>query len=111
VNTADIRDTSPGDVSPPMLLVDFPPKTGLKEVSLSPRDIAARSAVAIDNAMASIGEMAERVASTTGQLVHQPREVEVEFGLKLDATGGTFLARAGAEAHLVVKLRWQSTDG
>jgi preprotein translocase subunit SecD len=90
----------------PVVLVDFAPRAGLKEVSLSPRDVAARSSAALDSAVTSIRQVSERVASATRDLAHQPDEVEVEFGLKLDAATGALIARAGTEAHLTVTLRW-----
>lgn len=93
-----------------VLLVDFPAKAGLKEVSLSPRDLAARSSAAVDSAMASIKQMADRISDATAQLTHHPSEVGVEFGIKLDAAGGALIARAGAEAHLTVTLRWSSAS-
>jgi len=90
----------------PVVMVDFAPRAGLKEVSLSPRDLAARSSVALDSAMASIRQVSERVTLATKDLVQRPDEVEVEFGLKLDAVTGALIARTGAEAHLRVTLRW-----
>jgi Trypsin-co-occurring domain 1 len=93
------------------VLVDFAVRAGLKEVSLSPQDLAARSSAALDSAMASIRQMAERVASATEGLAQRPDEVEVEFGLKLDAAGGSLIARAGVEAHLTVTLTWKGAGG
>ncbi len=93
-----------------VLLVDFAPKAGLKEVSLRPQDLAARSAAALDSAMASIRHMSERVTAATRGLAQPPGEVTVEFGLKLDAAGGALVARAGAETHLVVTLRWSGKE-
>ena len=95
----------------PTVLVDFPARAGLKEVSLSPQDLAARSSAALDSAMTAIRQMAERVTSATGDLARRPDEIEVEFGLKLDAAGGALLARAGVEAHLTVTLKWDATEG
>jgi hypothetical protein len=94
----------------PVLQVDFAPKSGLKEVSLSPQDLVARSSAAVDSAMASIREIADRVSSTTSQIVNRPDEVSVEFGLKLDAAGGALIARAEVEAHFVVTLKWSVSD-
>jgi hypothetical protein len=95
----------------PIVLVDFGARAGLKEVSLSPQDLAARSSAALDSAMASIRQMSERVTSATKGLAQRPDEVEVEFGLKLDAAGGALIARAGVEAHLTVTLKWGGAGG
>jgi hypothetical protein len=111
VSTEEDLDSGSEGVPQSVVLVDFPPKAGLKEVSLSPQDLAKRSTAALDSAMASIKQMAERISTTTDRLAHRPSEVEVEFGLKLDAAGGALVARAGVEAHLVVTLRWTGTGG
>jgi len=37
----------------------------------------------------------------------QPDEVEVEFGLKMDAKAGAMLAAAGVEANYKVTLTWK----
>jgi len=95
----------------PVVLVDFAPRVGLKEVSLSPQDLVARSTVALDSAMVSIRDLSERITSATSDLARRPDEVEVEFGLKLDAAMGALIARAGGEAHLTVTLRWGGGDG
>jgi len=111
MSSSDTGSSSLSGAYQASLLVDFPPKAGLKEVSLSAQDLAARSAAAVDSAMNSIREMAERVSSTTERLARPPSDVEVEFGLKLDASGGALVARASVEAHLVVTLRWTSAGG
>ena len=35
-----------------------------------------------------------------------PERISVEFGLRLDASAGAVIAKAGVEAHFVVKLEW-----
>lgn len=92
------------------VLVDFAPRAGLKEVSLSPMDLAAQSSAALDSAMASIRQISERITSATRDLVRCPDEIQVEFGLKLDATMGALITRAGVESHLTVTLRWGSDE-
>lgn len=93
-----------------VVLVDFGPRAGLKEVSLSPQDLAARSAAALDSAMASIRQLSERIISATKDLARGPDEIEVEFGLKLDAAMGALITRVGGEAHLTVTIKWGGGD-
>lgn len=38
----------------------------------------------------------------------QPDELSVEFGIKLNAQAGAFLASAGTEANFKVSIKWQS---
>jgi hypothetical protein len=93
-------------VSRTTILVDFPPRAGLKDVTSKPAALAERSANALDAAMASIHDLADRVSTTVNNLVRQPAEAEVEFGVKLDAEAGALIAKSKMEAHIVVTLRW-----
>lgn len=74
----DQRLDKPDPSSQTRLLVDFAPRAGLKDVTSRPEALAARSAGAVDAAMASIHDLAERVNATVTGMVRQPREVEVE---------------------------------
>src|SRR5471032_1171649 len=102
--------TEPAHTHEPALLtpvlVDFPPRPGVKDVSLGRADLAAKSAEALDAAMASIRSMADRVTAAVASAAERPDEVSVEFGLKLDAAAGALLARAGTEAHVTVTMTW-----
>ena len=43
-------------------------------------------------------------------LPHQPEEVTIEFGVRLDLAAGAVIARTAVEAHLKVTLLWKRTD-
>jgi hypothetical protein len=94
------------------ILVEFAPKPGLREVSLSPADLAEKSAKALDSAMNTIHQMARRVAATAKSLsiAERPSQIEVEFGLKLDAAAGAVVAQASTEASFNVKLTWEREE-
>jgi hypothetical protein len=107
----DQSDTSqPTFASQTTILVDFPPRAGVKAVTSKPEALAARSVAAIDAAMDCIRDMADRVDRAVGGLVKPPSDVEVEFGVKLDAEAGALIARTGVEAHLTVTLKWSSDE-
>lgn len=92
------------------ILVELTPRPGLKQVSLSrlsPEEIAAKSKKALDSAMNTIHHMARRTVAMIDALTDPPTKVEAEFGLKLDAEGGAYLAKAGVEAGINVKLTWE----
>jgi hypothetical protein len=40
-------------------------------------------------------------------LPHQPDEIAVEFGIRLNAEAGAVIARTGTEGHLQVTLTWK----
>lgn len=88
------------------ILVEFHQRSGLRQVALSAPDAIARSTEAINQAMATIHGMAERLRSTVGQMSIRPDGVEVEFGIKFDTEAGAVIAKAGIEASVNVKLTW-----
>ena len=67
-----------------------------------------QSEKAINIAMGNIRSMARRVTKTMDQLEDKvrPNEVEVTFGINLDAEAGAFLAKASTGAQLAVNLKW-----
>jgi hypothetical protein len=55
----------------------------------------------------------ETVREATGQLIEEfqkltvaPDACEIIFGIKLNATAGVILAKAGSEANFSIKLTW-----
>jgi hypothetical protein len=92
------------------VLVEFTLRPGLREVSLSPDDIAEKSAKALDSAMNAIHHMARRVSAMIDTLSDRPAEVEVEFSLALDAEAGAMISKAGVEAGFNVKLTWKREE-
>jgi hypothetical protein len=60
----------------------------------------------VDGALDQVKTFASGVLDKFRTLPRQPDEVELEFGLKLNAAAGVVIARTEAEAHLTVKLTW-----
>jgi hypothetical protein len=91
------------------ILVEWSVRPGLQPVSLSPSQLAEKSAAALDSAMNTIHEMARRMIATVRaiDLADRPTTVEVEFGLKLDAEAGALVAKVATEAGITVKLVWK----
>jgi hypothetical protein len=79
----------------------------MRKVSLKPEDLVEKSAMALNAAMATITGMAQKVAADLKEL-KGPSQVEIGFGLKLDAEAGAIIAKAGAEGSISVKLTWQN---
>ena len=102
------------------ILVEFAPRApqpGLQETmrgwpSAPVGDIAEQSAKALNTAMNTIHNMARRVSDTIKALpmAERPSQIEVEFGLKLDAAAGAVIAQAGTEASFTVKLMWERRE-
>ncbi len=90
-----------------LILVDLNPSGKMKQVALKPEDLADKSKEAINKAMDTIHHMAERTIAAIDTVTNKPSEVEVEFGIKLDAESGALIAKTGAEASLTVKMVWK----
>jgi len=99
------------------ILVEFAPlqRPGVRQVSrvaLRPEEMAGKSAEALDKAMSTIRQMGNRVTKTIKsiEVVDRPTKVELEFGLKLDAEAGAYIAKASTEASFKVVLTWERPD-
>ncbi len=96
------------------ILVEFAPlhRPGTRPVTrlaLGPKDIAGKSALALDKAMSTIRQMGNRVTETVKSInvADRPSKVELEFGLKLDAEVGAYVAKTSTEASFKVLLTWE----
>jgi hypothetical protein len=97
------------------ILVEFTTGEGLRPVGLFSRkkepELAEKSNRAVNKAMDTIKNMAQRVHSTVETLDNRPKNVEVEFGIKFDAEVGVIVAKVTAEASMTVKLSWDNSSG
>ncbi len=77
------------------------------------RVIAQNSQAAINHALSTIHNMARGLRQTVASLnvAERPAEIEMQFGLSVSGEMGTaFLAKAGTEAMISVKLKWVKDD-
>ena len=93
-----------------VVLVEFGVEPGVQQTALSAKDLAKKSAEALDASMNTINQMARRVTSAVNALAKPPTEVEVAFGIQLKAEAGALIAKAAAGATLDVKLTWKSVS-
>ena len=42
--------------------------------------------------------------------INEPKEVELEMGIKLSAKTGVVIASADSEAHFKLKIKWENKD-
>ncbi|MEE8389393.1 MAG: CU044_2847 family protein [Anaerolineae bacterium] len=96
------------------ILVEFAPRPGVRQVSLAigPQELAGKSARALDKAMSTIRQMAHRVTEAVRsiEVVDRPTKVELEFGIKLDAEAGAYIAKVSTEAGFKVVLTWKRSE-
>ena len=104
-------------------LVEFPLEGGgsvvveLDEAELTgtvraarPGEIVAKANQTFEEALDRVKPAASILITKLRDLVESPDEIEVEFGLKLHADAGAFVASAGGEAHYKITLKWKSGE-
>ena len=77
------------------------------KIHASDKEFASASKMAVDRAMQNIRDIAQKISKTIDSLVEKPSEVEVSFGVRFDAESSAVIAKAGIDASLNVKLKWQ----
>lgn len=61
----------------------------------------------LENALHDVRDAANAALGQFQEMTRKPDEVEIKFGVKLDAQAGAIIARTGVEGHLEVKLKWK----
>ena len=74
------------------------PKGGMERAA-RPGEVAVRASQAFEDALEKIRPAAQTIIVKLRGLSDPPDEVAVEFGIKLSAEAGAFVASAGAEAN------------
>ena len=99
-------------------LVRFPLEAGgsvLVEVETEPGlERAGRPGAVLKDATATferaVSQVRDAASAAMAQFLAMPRtpdEVEIKFGLKLDAQAGAVIARTGLQGQFEVKLKWR----
>lgn len=60
-----------------------------------------------EQAVAGVRDAASSALAQFTSMTRAPDEVELKFGLKLDAEVGAVIARTGVQGQFEVKLRWR----
>lgn len=81
-------------------------ETGVVKAGINPSEIATKAKQTLEDALENIKPMADSIIGKLRELHDAPDEVSVEFGIKLSAEAGAFLASAGIEANYTVTLKW-----
>ena len=69
-------------------------------------DVTQRASQTLEAALDRVRPAAEVIIKRFASLSERPDEIEVEFGLKLSAEAGAFIASGKVEANYAVKLKW-----
>ena len=96
------------------ILIELTPRPGVRKAAAIPRtpeELAEKSAQALQNAMNTIHNMADRMNTMIDNLAGNPDEVEMEFGITLDMEANAYVAKVGAESAISVTLTWKRGGG
>ncbi len=74
-----------------------------------PGEIADKAQDTFEDALDKIKPAAQAIIDKLRALSDAPDEIGVEFGIKLSAEDGAFIASAGAEANYTVTLTWRKS--
>jgi hypothetical protein len=78
---------------------------------------ASRTRDAIEAAATSFGAALTGVRNAAGEALRtfrdtdfRPDEIQLEFGVRLNAQAGAVIAKTGVDGHLKVKLTWRNPE-
>jgi len=69
-------------------------------------DVVAKAGASLENTLDQVLAVANVALVKLRKLTEQPEQIEVEFGIRLNAEAGAVIARTQAEGHLQVKMIW-----
>ena len=93
------------DGSSMIVEVDEPMSEGVVKAA-RPGEVVARAKETFEDALDKIKPAAQSIITKLRGLHDEPDEIGVEFGIKLSAEAGAFVASAGVEANYKVTLKW-----
>ena len=75
-----------------------------------PSEIVDKAKDTFEDALDKIKPAAQSIIDKLRELHDAPDEIGVEFGIKLSAEAGAFIASAGVEANYTVTLKWTKSS-
>jgi hypothetical protein len=86
--------------------VDAPPGTGMDRVGRT-ADAVREAGATLEKALGDVQRAATETLAKFQSMARPPSEVQLSFGVKIDAQVGAVLAKTGAEGHFEVTLTWK----
>jgi hypothetical protein len=72
-------------------------------------DLAVQASVSLQSALEDVRSAANVAIEKLQSLAQEPDEVEIEFGIRLNAQAGAVIAKTEAEGHLKVRITWKKS--
>jgi hypothetical protein len=82
-------------------------KSGLAPAS---RDKQKGAVGSFEEALGTIGEIAEEMQAALARMSKRPEEVTLELGVKFSVSGGVIIARGGLDTSLKLTLGWKNAS-
>jgi NTP-dependent ternary system trypsin peptidase co-occuring protein len=73
-------------------------------------DLIKSATTSFDGALAHVRQAASIALSNFRDMDVRPDEVQVDFGVKLNAQAGAVIAKTGVDGHLKITLTWRRTE-
>ncbi len=77
------------------------------EIEVSREGFIRKANKTFQDSLSVIKPIAETIKSKVDELQDKPKEIEVEFGLKMNGKFGVTVANTGVEGNLKIVLKWQ----
>lgn len=90
--------------------VDESPRSGGTVRSLRAGELTEKAKESFETALEKIRPSATAIITKLRELTERPDEIGVEFGIKLSAEAGAFIASTGTEANFKVTLTWKRKE-
>jgi hypothetical protein len=91
------------------VLVEVEPTPGLERAGRV-SDTVREASQSLERALEQVRDAAAAAVAQFAEMSRRPDEVELKFGLKLDAQAGAVIARTGVQGHFEVKLKWRAAE-
>jgi hypothetical protein len=62
-----------------------------------------------EQALGRVGPTSAAIVERFRSMAHQPDEIEIEFGIKINAEVGAIIAKTSGEANFRIVVRWKRT--
>ena len=92
------------------VLVEVPEEPGVERASRHGRLIEEAKG-SFEDALSSVRDVASAAMGQFQAMAHRPDEVEIKFGVRLDAKTGALIAQAGVQGQLEVRIRCTLSNG
>ncbi len=87
------------------VVVEVDDEPGVSRVG-RPGRVLREAKASFETALEDVRTAASAALDQFRSMPRQPDEVEIKFGVKLDAEAGAVIAKTGIQGHFEVKLKW-----